>query len=163
MKRAMLIVMLLLPLYSIAQDKNLQILQGAIDGRDPASITKLDLYGKGLTSLPPEIGQLKNLERLYLYNNNLKSLPPEIVQLQNLTGLDLSVNDLTSLPPEIGQLQNLTELDLSYNDLTSLPSEIVQLQNLTELRLYDNEIPEAEIKKIDSWFPNCEIIWEEPY
>ena len=140
MKRAILIIMLLLPLYSIAQDKNLQILQEAIDGRDPASITELDLSYNGLTSLPSEIGKLKNLTRL-----------------------DLSYNDLTSLPSEIGQLKNLTELYLHNNYLTSLPPEIGQLQNLTELRLYDNELPEAERQKIESWLPNCEIIWENPY
>ena len=93
MKRAILIIMLLLPLYSIAQDKNLQILQEAIDGRDPASITELDLNDKGLTSLPPEIGNLQNLSYLFIYDNN---------------------------------------------------------------------IPDAERQKIESWLPYCEIIWEEP-
>ena len=116
MKRAMLIIMLLLPLYSIAQDRNLQILQKAINGRDPASITELDLFYNGLTSLPSEIVQLQNLERLYLHNNNL----------------------------------------------TSLPSEIGRLKNLSFLYIYDNNIPEAERQKIESWLPNCEIIWEEP-
>ena len=71
------------------QDTNLQILQEAINGRDPASITELDLGYKGLTSLPSEIGQLQNLTALYLWENNLTSLPPEIGQLQNLTELDL--------------------------------------------------------------------------
>ena len=121
------------------QDTNLQILREAINGRDPASITELDLGYKGLTSLPSEIGQLQNLTALYLWENNLTSLPPEIGQLQNLISLWLSGNDLTSLPPEIGQLQNLTELDL-YDD-----------------------IPEAERKKIKSWLPNCEVIWENQY
>ena len=96
MKRAMLIVMLLLPLYSIAQDKNLEILQEAIDGRDPASITELYLSWKGLTSLPPEIGQLQGLTALGLSENSLTSLLPEIGQLQGLTVLGLSGNSVLS-------------------------------------------------------------------
>jgi hypothetical protein len=41
----------------------------------------LDLSGLGLTSVPPEVGQLASLTELYLYNNQLTSLPPEIGQL----------------------------------------------------------------------------------
>ena len=58
------------------------------------SETELDLSGLGLTSLPPEIGQLTNLREL-----------------------NLSANRLTSLPPETGQLVNLKELDLGFNCL----------------------------------------------
>jgi hypothetical protein len=31
------------------------------------------------------------------------------------------------------------------------------------LFIYDNNIPEAERQKIESWLPNCDIIWEDPY
>ena len=54
----------------------------------------------------------------------MTSLPPEIGQLTNLQQLNLSYNRLTRLPPEIGQLTNLQELDLSNNPLTSLPPEL---------------------------------------
>jgi internalin A len=96
---------------------------------------KLDLSRKGVTVLPPEIGQLTNLTYLDLYNNQLTELPAEIGQLTNLTQLDLSFNQLTELPAEIGQLTNLTQLKLSCNRLTELPPEIGQLTNLTQLDL----------------------------
>ncbi len=117
MKRAIMIVMLLLPLYSIAQDKNLQILQKVIDGRDPVSITKLDLSWNDLTSLPSEIAQLQNLTELWLSGSEFTSLPSELVQLKNLTMLVLEANGLISLPSEIGELKNLTELWLWDNNI----------------------------------------------
>ena len=96
-----------------------------------------------LYSIPPELGQLQNLERLFLRDNGLTgSIPPEISELQNLTLLDLSENQLTGpIPPELGQLQNLKRLILNSNGLTgSIPPEIGQLQNLTELRLASNHL-----------------------
>ena len=53
--------------------------------------------------LPPEIGQLTNLNVLNLAGNQLRTLPPEIGELTNLTDLCLAENQLCTLPPEIGQ------------------------------------------------------------
>ncbi len=69
--------------------------------------TELNLSGKGLTALPPEIGQLTSLELLNLSDNNLTGLPPEIGQLTSLKWLYLGNNNLTGLPPEIIQLTSL--------------------------------------------------------
>jgi internalin A len=124
-------------------------------------ITALDLSFKNLTSLPPEILELKNLTKLNISGNQLTSLPPEISELKNLVMLDISGNQLTSLPPEISELKNLSQLniygnrftlfpleiselknliilDISGNQLTSLPPEISELTNLTELDISDN-------------------------
>ena len=133
-------------------------------------VTVLDLSGRGITKLPPEIGQLTNLTTLSLERNQLSSLPAEIGQLtnlrelylgnrnewrsgnnlsylpvsichfNNLTILELSYNQLTTLPAEIGQLTNLIRLSLSGNRLSSLPAEIGQLINLTTLSLEGNEL-----------------------
>ncbi|MEH2329353.1 leucine-rich repeat domain-containing protein, partial [Nostoc sp.] len=64
----------------MTNEELLQIIEQA--ARDKK--TQLDLSGKGLTTLPPEIGQLTNLQYLNLNSNQLSSLPPEIVQLTNL-------------------------------------------------------------------------------
>jgi internalin A len=72
--------------------------------------------------LPPEIGQLKNLQWLGLSRTPLSQLPPEIGQLTNLQTLGLSFTSLSQLPPEIGQLKNLQTLYLPF-DLQSSGSE----------------------------------------
>jgi Leucine-rich repeat (LRR) protein len=41
----------------------------------------------GLTELPSELFQMKNVKQLYLYDNNLGSLPSEIAQLTVLEEL----------------------------------------------------------------------------
>lgn len=105
-----------------------------------SNATTLDLSSKRLTSLPPEIAELKNLTRLDISANQLSLLPPEIAELKNLTKLNVSGNKLTSMPPEITKLKNLTTLNISSNRLTSLPSEIAELKNLTTLNISSNEL-----------------------
>jgi len=108
--------------------------RAARDGR-----TELDLPGKNIKSLPPQLGTLRNLKTLSLYNNQITSLPPQLGELANLTRLDLSKNQLTTVPPQLGQLTSLTRLDLSNNQLSSLPPEIGQLNNLKWLILPCNQ------------------------
>ena len=106
--------------------------------------TELNLPNSGLTgSIPPEIGNLTNLERLYLENNQLTgSIPPEIGNLTNQSVLNLENNQLTgSIPPEIGNLTSLDYLNLKNNLLTgSIPSEIGNLTNLSTLNLSINQL-----------------------
>lgn len=110
-------------------------------------LQRLDLTENFITSLPPEIGNLANLESLAISltpwetlsgHVGLTSLPPEIGNLTNLQGLGLPRNQLTSLPPEIGNLTNLQGLALDDNRLASLPPEIGNLTNLKTLSLEDN-------------------------
>ena len=64
--------------------------------------TEISLSSSELTgSIPPEIGNLTNLERLYLYDNELTgSIPPDVGNLINLTGLRLDQNQLTGSIPQ---------------------------------------------------------------
>jgi len=69
-------------------EEALQIIrQGVKDG-----ISSLDLSRRGLTTLPPAIGELRQLKELYLEGNELRTLPPEIGRLVNLQKLNLENN-----------------------------------------------------------------------
>jgi Leucine-rich repeat (LRR) protein len=117
----------------------------------------LNLANEQLTSLPPEIGQLTNLNNLDLranpqlefkvicttfasYSRKIKISTRRYERNGNENELLIRIDKQKSLPSEVGQLTNLTELDLDYNELTSLPPEIGQLINLTELDLRGNEL-----------------------
>ncbi len=106
--------------------------------------TILNLPVNGLTgSIPPEIGNLTNLERVILNNNELTgSIPPEIGNLTNLESLEVANNQLTgSIPSEIENLNNLVHLHLEGNQLTgSIPSEIGNLLNLSWVDISDNQL-----------------------
>jgi len=68
-----------------------------------------------LTSLPPAIRALENLEILNLDGNRFKTIPPEICTLRNLKNLSIAKNKLTTVPDDLDTLTSLTELDLSRN------------------------------------------------
>ena len=112
-------------------------------------VQELSLWSNGLTGvIPPELGDLANLEELWLSNNGLTGvIPPELGDLANLERLSLWSNGLTGvIPPELGDLANLERLYLSRNGLTGvIPPELGGLVSLTWLTLYDNgltgEIP----------------------
>ena len=83
----------------------------SVDGR----VDTLDLRGNFLTGeIPPELGDLSNLEELDLSHSQLTGeIPPELGRLSNLHSLFLSGNALTGeIPPELGSLSNLEELYL---------------------------------------------------
>ena len=106
-------------------------------------VTGLSLYDNGLTGeIPPELGDLANLEVLELTGNGLTGeIPPELGDLASLWWLGLSGNDLTGeIPPELGDL-DLEGLYLDNNDLTGeIPPELGDLANLEQLYLYRNDL-----------------------
>lgn len=94
-----------------------------------------DFYGSGLSgTIPPEIGNLTNLQYIALDNNQIGgSIPPELGNLSNLQTLGLSYNRLSgSIPPEFGKLTNLQYLGLNNNQLSGpLPSSLTALSSLS--------------------------------
>ena len=110
------------------------------DGR----VTALRLVANGLTGeIPPELGDLANLQVLSLSTNTLSGeIPPELGDLANLQILSLSANGFTGeIPVELGDLANLERLDLLNNGLSGeIPAELGNLANLEWLYLHSNEL-----------------------
>ncbi|MXY97193.1 MAG: hypothetical protein F4Z29_05475 [Gemmatimonadetes bacterium] len=115
-------------------------------------VTALNLGNNRLRGvIPPEIGQLADLEGLALDGNRLTgSIPSEIGLLSNLKHLYLSSNQLSgAIPPELGNLKSLLHLCLDRNRISgSVPEELGSLTNLKWLHLYENfdlsgPLPEA--------------------
>ena len=94
-------------------------------------------------------------------SHHLKSLPPEIGELTNLQALNVSENRLTSLPAEIGALTQLTVLTLNDNEITHLPPEIGLLTSLESFSMSDNKSkllrqaqePVSSLQDQQSWLP----------
>lgn len=59
-----------------------------------------------------------NLTRLNLSGNRLLTLPPTIALMTALNKLNIKSNEIHELPAEIGELQGLVKLDLSHNMMT---------------------------------------------
>ncbi|MYD18570.1 MAG: hypothetical protein F4X05_02855, partial [Rhodothermaceae bacterium] len=95
------------------------------------NLNSIDLSHNHLTgSIPPELGNLTELQSLRLSDNQLTgSIPSEFGKLTELWLLHLRRNQLTgSIPPELGNLTGLGSLNLDYNRLTgSIPPELGNL------------------------------------
>jgi len=94
-------------------------------------------------AIPPELGNLNNLQRLILSNNQISgSIPAELGDLSNLTHLCLDNNQLNgNIPSDLGFLLNLTDLKLENNQLNGIiPAELGNLNKLTSLYLHTNQL-----------------------
>ena len=124
-------------------------LSGAIPPElgDLANLDELILGGNLLWgAIPPELGGLSNLGYLSLVHNALSGpIPPELGGLSNLGYLFLGANDLSgAIPPELGELSNLWYLYLDNNELTGeIPPELGGLEKLARLHLYNNGLSGA--------------------
>jgi len=93
--------------------------------------------------IPSALGQLINLQYLYLESNKLEGrIPTELGNLTKLQILHLSGNSLTgSIPPAFGQLKNLTDFFLQSNQITGpIPVEFGNLNSLQRLHLSYNSL-----------------------
>ncbi|KAI5068580.1 hypothetical protein GOP47_0016925 [Adiantum capillus-veneris] len=122
----------------------------------PSEISKLQLLTRlavcnfSISFLPPEIGDLKNLEELDLSFNKLKTLPKEISSLLALKHFRAENNKLIDLPSGFAQLPNLSSVDIAHNKLTSLES--LGLSLMPSLRLLNAKFNKLRTTgKIPDW------------
>ena len=102
-------------------------------------ITKLNFNGKGLSNIPPKIGELE-LTHLNLGNNYLSSLPKEFKKLTSLEHLDLMRNKFMRIDNSIYSLLNLEHLDISENKVFYLSKDIENLTSLRTFKLDNNKL-----------------------
>ncbi|XP_022955009.1 receptor-like protein kinase HSL1 [Cucurbita moschata] len=123
----------------------LSLVYNLLDGPMPAflgNITTLKMLNLSYnpfapSRIPPEFGNLTNLEVLWLTQCNLiGEIPPSLGRLKRLTDLDLALNNLYGpIPKSLTELSSVVQIELYNNSLTGeLPSGF---SNLTSLRLFD--------------------------
>lgn len=104
----------------------------------PAGVTHVSDRGLGLHALPPEIGELRDLQHLTLTECGIEALPDALWSLTGLRSLNLFDNAIREISPEIGRLTRLEKLVFGTNDLRAIPAELAALSALTELNLANN-------------------------
>ncbi len=87
--------------------------------------TELDVSRLGLTSLPPSLGELKQLHWVHLRDNQLCELPAALGELKQLRRLSLEGNQLREVPAYFREFTQLTWLNLSGNAELGIPVEVV--------------------------------------
>ena len=133
-----------------------------------SSLKRLDLPEE-LTTLPPGIAKLVNLEELHLGPQALasiakelpklklkrlsvwgrsKTLPDEIAQVPTLETLRICHLGLEKLPTKFTQLSKLVSLDVEGNKLKTLAAIVKTLPKLKELQFGDNPLAPGEKQEI---------------
>lgn len=119
---------------------------GVACNADQTHVVRVDIYCNNMNGyMPPEIGDLPELQYLRLVEGPGKlpaPLPLEIGNLGSLRELQLAGLSATGgIPPSFGNLTNLESLSLQANQLTGpIPVELGQLSNLRYLDINSNQL-----------------------
>ena len=88
---------------------------------------------------------------LSLFNLGLSEMPSEISNLKNLTYLCLGSNNLTQLPSTISNLKSLEILILNNNQITEVPESIIELPRLRYLYMKNNKVSKIPLALTEAW------------
>lgn len=109
--------------------------------KHPLEVRTLSLRNnEKMRSIPPEIGQLKNLRVLNVSGTNLTELPEEIGECLMLEEITANASQFRSIPNSIGQLERLRIINFAYNQIDSIPQSISNCTYLVRLNLSSNSI-----------------------
>lgn len=95
-------------------------------------------------TIPAFLGNISTLKQLNLSYNTFSPgrIPPELGNLTNLEVLWLSnCNLIGEIPDSLGQLSQLTDFDLALNNLEgSIPSSLTGLKSVVQIELFNNSL-----------------------
>lgn len=151
---------------------------------DSDTICILDISGLGLTSLPAEVSNYKNLSVIVSnYGNNLETLsgieelkyltevsivgssfndlPDELWGLKDLLVLNCVHCGLTKINPKIGELVGLKQLNLNGNRLMDVDGGIAFLTKLEKLYLAGNKLTSTTRDRLGEMLPWVDLYFEE--
>ncbi|KAI4298944.1 hypothetical protein L6164_032449 [Bauhinia variegata] len=121
----------------------------------------LDLSHTSITDLPYSFFGLVELRVLYLRGCELfMELPPEIGQLKNLEELDLNETQIAHVPTEIRELINLQKLTLSFYEYDQNISQVIPkglISELTRLSFLSIDVNPDH----SNWDETAEVILQE--
>lgn len=113
------------------------------------SVEVLILRDKGLTALPPQISQMKQLRSIDLSGNKLAAFPPQLLSVVTLVSIDVTGNPIKLVPDKISQLTNLVRLNLKNTGISSLPPTIGQCKALSNIDVSQNPLLSLPIKELN--------------
>jgi len=111
-----------------------------------------------INNIPPEIGNLTELDTLGLTLGVFGKFPAEISKLKKLRYLDLTDSYMSNID-NLTSLKSLNHLLLYGCGLSKLPDNIGELTNLKFIGLVGNNLDSSEIKRIKKALPNCEVYY----
>ena len=149
---------------TIAQEKEYTELNQAL--AFPDKVTRLNLSGMSMESLPQEISLFKNLTYLNLRNNHLKIFPEELSKLQNLKVLDVGENLFSSLPQSLSSFESLEELFIDNEQNLDFENSLEAIVTMPKLRILHLENNRAfptnsslqKLKNVNSVFVNRSML-----
>ena len=133
----------------VAKKPAVEIAEERIEAARESKATSLNLFGLGLTELPPSLWQLTGLKTLRVDCNQLTELPDALGSLTQLERLEADDNQLAVLPEALGSLTQLRELLVHKNQLKALPRSLGRLTQLRELLVHNNQLkalPESMLR-----------------
>lgn len=132
----------------------------------PDKVTRLNLSGMNMESLPQAISLFKNLTYLNLRNNHLRIFPEELSKLQSLKVLDVGGNLFSTIPKSISSLESLEELFIDNEQNLDLESSIDVIAAMPKLRIlhlennhaFPNNSALLKLQNVHSLFVNRSML-----
>lgn len=118
-----------------------------VRGKTKKQVTKLNLSGRKLTSIPDTVFEFTNLTKLILSNNMIKTIPKEILSLQKLKVLDLANNKIHVLQSAVFKLPKLRTLNVYGNQIKKFPKQISG-SSIKRIIVGKNPLEEDELSKL---------------